>query len=56
MKADIRLHKTINSYVELVREEGCFSFNGEYSLEVEKKIRSIIKQCIALEERDKNEI
>ncbi len=51
MKANVRLHKTIESYAALIKEDGCFSYNGEYSAEVEKKVKSIIKQCAAMEKK-----
>ena len=53
MRANGRLHKTILGYLKALKDEGCFSYNGEYPKKMEVKLRSIHKQLDEMIERDK---
>ena len=44
MKSNGRLHKTILGYLKAIKDEGCFSYNGDCPKKMEVKLRSIHKQ------------
>jgi hypothetical protein len=55
MRFNGRLHKTIEAYLATMKKENCMSWDGEYSPKVNVKMASIIKQCVDMDRKYKED-
>ncbi len=53
MKVNLRLIGTMRAYLKLIEVDKCMSINGEYPPKQRVKMESIIKQCVAMNDKNK---
>ena len=53
MRVNCRLITTMRAYLKLIEVDGCMSMDGEYPPKQRVKMESIIKQCVAMNHKNK---